>query len=1372
MFSSSVTFMQTVPQPSAESTPTLTDAAPASAATAAATAPPPSAAADHDAARAALRDLVALAAECAAREAEVAQAHRAALEQAEKELGRSRSNVDLRFRGVREEIQTKTQARVEQINQQFQAELAELKASDAQRRRTVLDEYERATADVNQKVQQAVWLAESMFEAQQNALIAEEGKAKEKLSDELFDLDETQRLAEALIEKYRQQPPPYAGPDEEPLPEGQAADAIYAASKQDAQMRLAQLRGLGLARLFAGVKPFVVALLVCVVTAVVAVWVAGGTPTTNEQIKALPLDPKVIALSILGALAFCGLLGALLYFVAKSQVRNVYVPMRRAIAVTRTAARAAAEKADDERGAALARAERKRKQEVQVIKGQFAPQLSRAQKNRDSATRIIEADYAKKIERFEEHRDRALAEATAWQKQHAEVIEQKHAAEMQAAQQRHEAQVRAANEQFAADTAALKRRWHDGLLAIRAPLQHQKAGGAATITRWDDAAWRSWTPPKTFNPKIRFGELRVDLKSITENYPRTLQIPGSFAVPAMLTLPRHASLMIHFDKGGRAAATATLQTTMVRLLTNLPAGRARFTLIDPVGLGQNFAGFMHLADHDDALVGGRIWTEAEHIDQRLADLTEHMETVIQKYLRNEFETIDDYNAQAGELAEPYRFLVIADLPTNFSQESVRRLASIASTGARCGVYVLITRDLRQPIPGGGAHLDEIESNCINLVQTADAVGATPASPGSTAGAAKEGDAGGAPTGMSFVWNDDVFKQFPLTLDPPPSEEFLTRTMDLVGRHAKEAKRVEVSFTTIAPPAEKYWTGTASGELSVPVGRAGATRLQAMKLGRGVAQHALIAGKTGSGKSTLLHALVTNTAMWYSPDEVEFYLVDFKKGVEFKTYASNELPHARAIAVESDREFGLSVLQRIDAELARRGELFRKAGVQDLASYRSTTSEKMPRTLLIIDEFQEFFSEDDKLAQDASVLLDRLVRQGRAFGIHVLLGSQTIGGTSGLSRSTIGQMAIRIALQTSEADSQLILGDNNSAARLLARPGEAIYNDAGGLVENNSPFQVAWLPDEQRDAYLKAVREKTKTNGGVGKREPAIVFEGNAPADITKNRRLLAVLQSREKSSSQAPRAWFGDPVAIKDPTSVAFRRQAGANVLVVGQQEESAMALMASAITSLAAQSPAAKFYVLDGSPADSPLGQVMPRVRDALPNEVKLVEYRATEEAIAELHAEFLHRQSAGGANPPPIYLFVYGLQRYRALRKSEDSGFSFGSSGDEEKKPQPDKQFTDILRDGPPVGIHALAWCDTAAALERTLERSAMREFDNRVLFQMSAADSSNLIDSPLGNKLGQHRALLYSEEQGVSEKFRPYALPSDGWLAYVKEQLKQPS
>jgi len=174
---------------------------------------------------------------------------------------------------------------------------------------------------------------------------------------------------------------------------------------------------------------------------------------------------------------------------------------------------------------------------------------------------------------------------------------------------------------------------------------------------------------------------------------------------------------------------------------------------------------------------------------------------------------------------------------------------------------------------------------------------------------------------------------------------------------------------------------------------------------------VIVGSSGSGKSTLLHAMITNLAIHYSPDEIHFYLVDFKKGVEFKAYAEQQLPHARVIAIESEREFGMSVLQRLDEELKRRGDRFRDCGVQDLKGFRDAHPEvHLPRIMLIIDEFQEFFVKDDKIAQDASLLLDRLVRQGRAFGIHVLLGSQTLAGAYTLARSTLGQMAVRIALQ--------------------------------------------------------------------------------------------------------------------------------------------------------------------------------------------------------------------------------------------------------------------------------------------------------------------------------------------------------------------------
>lgn len=72
----------------------------------------------------------------------------------------------------------------------------------------------------------------------------------------------------------------------------------------------------------------------------------------------------------------------------------------------------------------------------------------------------------------------------------------------------------------------------------------------------------------------------------------------------------------------------------------------------------------------------------------------------------------------------------------------------------------------------------------------------------------------------------------------------------------------------------------------------------------------------------------------------------------------------------------------------------------------------------------------------------------------------------------------------------------------------------------------------------------------------------------------------------------------------------------------------------------------------------------------------------------------------------------------------------------------------------------------LNRTLERRLLREFSLRVAFQMSAEDSSALLDSPAASKVGPNRAYLYSEDEGRLEKFRPYGLPSTEWLAGIKK------
>src|SRR5262249_31637679 len=185
-----------------------------------------------------------------------------------------------------------------------------------------------------------------------------------------------------------------------------------------------------------------------------------------------------------------------------------------------------------------------------------------------------------------------------------------------------------------------------------------------------------------------------------------------------------------------------LQLVMFRLLTTIPPGRVRFTIVDPVGLGQNFAAFMNLADFDESLVNSRIWTEAAHIEQRLADLTGHMENVIQKYLRNRYPTITDYNIHAGEVAEPFRVLVVANFPANFTTEAARRLVSIAQSGPRCGVTTLISIDTRQALPRG-FDMGDLERYGENLVW-------------------EDG---------RFRWRNEDFGRHPLSLDRFPGDDF-------------------------------------------------------------------------------------------------------------------------------------------------------------------------------------------------------------------------------------------------------------------------------------------------------------------------------------------------------------------------------------------------------------------------------------------------------------------------------------------------------------------------------------------------------------------------------------------------------------------------
>ncbi len=921
-------------------------------------------------------------------------------------------------------------------------------------------------------------------------------------------------------------------------------------------------------------------------------------------------------------------------------------------------------------------------------------------------------------------RDHDLTELEAWKTKKCQTVQSKHAESTETAAATFSERTKKATKVFEVEQSDARSEIVNAVSIAMRKIETTAEQAEEANPKWADMA--SVDHPTAVPKVVVIGNARLDLAArldrIEPELREQLGVPSVLDVPAVLTLPGPQSFLIRHDEPSREQALATMRTVMLRILASFPAGKVRFTMADPVGIGQSFAGFMTLSDQEPSPVGQRIWSDPQKIEHQLADITEHMQTVIQKYLRADFETIEDYNHAAGEISEPYRFVVIADLLAALTETGAARLKSILESGPRCGVYALLTADAHSKLPPN-ISIGEIESNavCLAIENGAPAIA------------------------------DERFKETVISVEEEPGDVLSGQVLERVARAGAQAGRVEVPFSRLAPKADDFWTRSCDDELVIPIGRSGAQRNQELRLGSGTRQHTLIAGRTGSGKSTLLHVIISAATLWHSPDELELYLIDFKKGVEFKAYTGGRVPHVRAVAIESDREFGLSVLKRLDDELVKRGELFRQIGAQDIASARKLApQEKLPRVLLLIDEFQEFFTEDDEVSSEATLLLDRLVRQGRAFGVHVVLGSQTLAGAYSLARSTLGQIGVRIALQCSEGDSYLILGEDNNAARLLERPGEAIYNNAGGLVEGNSPFQTAWLPDAERDEFLAQMSQDSES------RPAPIVFEGNRPAQLDQSAEAFV----HAFPVRTIPQALLGDAVAIAPPTSASLQKRSGANLLIVGPQPEPALGMLVSAAIS-AGLMPNARVIVIDPTPEDDAISGRISDAINAAGLDARIGTHRDADRVVAEVNAIV---QDRGETSGDPILLVLAGIHRLRSLRKNDDYSFSLEDTGQ-----TPDKDLLNILREGPAVGVWTLAWCDTLTNVERAMERSTIREFGLRALMQMSASDSAALVDSSIASTLGANRAILADDVAGTVQKFRPIDLPDAGIAQRAAEFFK---
>ena len=907
---------------------------------------------------------------------------------------------------------------------------------------------------------------------------------------------------------------------------------------------------------------------------------------------------------------------------------------------------------------------------------------------------------------------------------------------------------------------------------------------------------------------------------LDKHYP-FLHRNGQLTVP--LNLSFDSSFNFYFNMAGpadRDCMVKTVNALILNLFMALPPGKAIFSFIDPVTLGTTFGWFNNLVDPDDRtnkVINGGIMHTAPAIRDCLRVLTERIAYVTQHCLKGNHRSIREYNDLAKSKAmeaEAYHILMMMDYPAGMDEESFRMLEQIINTGAENGVFAVVMENPEQT----GKADNRTRTLRDNIRQSLRMRRFT-----------VQGEAITSPDPDAELHGGQLMK---FNFRQAPRDDHKEKIKDALKNGVKNAEKKVITFqdAILSQIDGAGWhRGTCAEELSIPIGTRGAGELQNLSFGMGGKHHALIVGQIGSGKSTLLHTIIMSSLVRYNADELQIFLLDFKRGVEFKIYANHSLRMFRAVAVESEREFGNSILKHLDDEMTHRSDMSKLIPVTNLPAYREQTGKVMPRILLIIDEFHVLFSKDnDPISRDASQHLENIIRLGRAFGLHVILASQSMAGVGGIEPAVWGQVAVRIALKCPKADAQAVLGPDNDGVDLLSPddPGQAVFNSEGGAPTANSIFRVSFLETKEQDQLLAQVsREAASVELKQDPPPPETRVMLTNIEDNIYNRfdRCFA----RENIDLPAENDFSPDAISIGEPLQLsgrmrmAFRdRRPDSNLLIAGNDEARARAAAAFACLSLAlghlGQNKGAApsrpiIHIVDYAAPEETRDRVadpllrlawrlgkyiryglpeLPEDRPDLPREdpfhEKSVSDRSetgggmrleTADSLFMALRRELRARLAWDKDVPRehAYWLFFGLQRATRLKSPMDEAEAPTDGADEERDAMSiiDSVKTvtrhEVLlegwREGGRQNLHSIAWMDHFKTFMAQYP-DQLDSFDLRVGFAMPDEDSLLFLSEPHGSRIGENGAIFNGG--GKKQKFRPYRKPRLEWLEELCQRI----
>jgi len=560
-------------------------------------------------------------------------------------------------------------------------------------------------------------------------------------------------------------------------------------------------------------------------------------------------------------------------------------------------------------------------------------------------------------------------------------------------------------------------------------------------------------------------------------------------------------------------------------ITSYQLGDAKVYMMDS-NIGGIFRGLYsissNLNDNSNSLNNFHYVTQEEQRETVIRQLEQTVGDNLLVYLK-EYDNLVDYNIAADKMVQPYNFLFVRDICGVFKDSTIDLISKMINNGnaTSAGVYIFYTYKKDDLIT---KQFEYSKSALRTLVERSFRL-----------------DSGKKIQDTSKI-----------ILDCAYSTKLIDKVIEYIEKYPAPDSTVtfksEISDMLQSGTLWKsYFDGVAIDSITIPLGYKDAVNQLEISFKLEGSPHAYVAGNSGFGKTILLHNIILNSALRYSPEQLQFYLIDLKAGGQSFVFYKN-LPHVRALSDSASRFYALSVLKSLEEEIKnKRGPLISKNHFTRIDEYNRKAIEKgesiLPFIIVIMDEFQVLLNGDSE-AREGAKLLNYFLQQGRSMGVFLVLCSQKIH-YNGINE--LAQIRKRICMQLHSSDSEKLIG--NSGASQLTQTGMAILNEAvdDSTGASNQQFKVAFIDENaDLDNYVRQIREiYLRQRNGLDSIE-RIIFNGGRLSDNT-------ALPRR----SEDKYIYVGVPYFCrKEHARFSIQRTPKSNVVIVGNDKTSALRLI------------------------------------------------------------------------------------------------------------------------------------------------------------------------------------------------------------------------